>query len=157
MKFCRNFADNLENVEHFRNFLANIPEFWKTSDRTRIWKVRMVRSLADRTFQLRNRPTEARPVRSPPLCNTVQKLCLDTVHKFHQLQRLPPMLALAFCIAIYFSLKSQSPESSKIELPMTWSRLYNIEKFNRDSLNNMFQDLRNRSGACSTNYRTLSL
>ena len=57
---CRNFADILENVEMFNvpifvNFLAKILEFWKNSDRTPIWKVRMVRSLADRTFQLSRR------------------------------------------------------------------------------------------------------
>ena len=58
MKFCRNFVDILENVEisnfpKFLNFPAKIPEFWKNFDRTLIWKVRMVRSLADRTFQIR--------------------------------------------------------------------------------------------------------
>ena len=37
-----------------------IPEFRKNSDRTPIWKVRMVRSLADRTFQLRFRRPESR-------------------------------------------------------------------------------------------------
>ena len=34
------------------NFLAKIPEFWTNSDQSPIWKVRMVRSLSDRTFQL---------------------------------------------------------------------------------------------------------
>ena len=58
MKFCRNFADIFENVEikiflKFLNFLAKIPEFRKNSDRTLIGIVRLVRSLADRTFQLR--------------------------------------------------------------------------------------------------------
>ena len=35
------------------NFLARCTEFWQNFDRTLMWKVRMVRSLADRTFQLR--------------------------------------------------------------------------------------------------------
>ena len=38
----------------FFNFLAKIPKFWKNSDRTLIWIVRLVRSLANRTFQLRS-------------------------------------------------------------------------------------------------------
>ena len=37
----------------FCNFLANISDFCKNSDRTIIGIVRFVRSLADRTFQLR--------------------------------------------------------------------------------------------------------
>ena len=51
MKFCRNFADNLEKVEIFRIF-----EFSRENsyfERIRMVRmVRMVRSLADRTFQL---------------------------------------------------------------------------------------------------------
>ena len=45
MKFCRNFADNLENSEIFE-FSRGKSYF------ERIRMVRMVRSLADRTFQL---------------------------------------------------------------------------------------------------------
>ena len=72
MKFCRNFADILENVEiwNFLDFLI----FWrkflnkhfcKNFDRTLIWKVRMVRSLADRTWLNLGRPGQrpARPAR----------------------------------------------------------------------------------------------
>ena len=40
------------NFMNFLNFQAKIPEFSKNFDRTLIWKVRVVRSLADRTFQL---------------------------------------------------------------------------------------------------------
>ena len=46
MKFCRNFADNLENVEIFEFSSEN-------SYFERVRMVRMVRSLADRTFQPR--------------------------------------------------------------------------------------------------------
>ena len=56
MKFRRSFADILENVEIIPkslNFVAKIPEFLKNSDRITILKVRLVRSLADRTFQPR--------------------------------------------------------------------------------------------------------
>ena len=35
----------------------NFPEFWQNFDRILMWKVRMVRSVADRTFQ----PCAARP------------------------------------------------------------------------------------------------
>ena len=35
------------------NFLAECTEFWRNFYRTLMWKVRMVRSLADRTFQIR--------------------------------------------------------------------------------------------------------
>ena len=68
MKFYRNFADILENVENFQIFwiflifLSKIPDlkFCKNSDRTLIGIVRLVRSLADRTFQLRReQQTEA--------------------------------------------------------------------------------------------------
>ena len=57
MQFCRNFADNLENVE-----ISEIFEFSRANsyfERIRmvrtvrtVRKVRMVRSLADRTIQL---------------------------------------------------------------------------------------------------------
>ena len=51
MKFCRNFADNLENVE-----ISKIFEFSRENsyfERIRMVRmIRMVRSLADRTFQL---------------------------------------------------------------------------------------------------------
>ena len=40
------------NFSEFFKFLAKIPEFGKNFDRIVMWKVRMVRSLADRTFQL---------------------------------------------------------------------------------------------------------
>ena len=53
MKFSRNFVNIFENVEKSLNFLAKCTEFWQNFDRTLMWKVRMVRSLADRTFQLR--------------------------------------------------------------------------------------------------------
>ena len=46
----------------FLNFwwiLAKSPPFWEKYDRTLIWKVRMVRSLADRTFQLSQIPSRA--------------------------------------------------------------------------------------------------
>ena len=56
IKFYRNFANILENVEIFWIVLAKIPDFWKNSDRTPIWIVRLVRSLADRTFQPRYAP-----------------------------------------------------------------------------------------------------
>ena len=46
----------LEFFKFFKIFLAKIPEFWMNSDRTPIWIVRLVRSLADRTFQLRSIP-----------------------------------------------------------------------------------------------------
>jgi len=53
-------TDIFESVENswnlkILNFLAKVPEFWPNSDRTLIWIVRMVRSLADRTFQLSGR------------------------------------------------------------------------------------------------------
>ena len=41
------------NVLNFFDFLAKFPEFCKNFDRAPIWIVRWVRSLADRTFQLR--------------------------------------------------------------------------------------------------------
>ena len=42
-------------ILNFFNFLAKCTEFWQNFDRTLMWKVRMVRSLADRTCQLRGR------------------------------------------------------------------------------------------------------
>ena len=55
MKICRNFTDNLENVEILFNF-RNFFEFSRENsyfERIRMVRmVRMVRSLADRTFQL---------------------------------------------------------------------------------------------------------
>ena len=59
MKFYRNFTNIFwENIEIFYellNILAKIPEFWKNIDRTPMWIVRLVRSLAGRTFQPRLR------------------------------------------------------------------------------------------------------
>ena len=55
MKFCWNFADNLENVEFFWNFwifYGKIPENSNFERIQMVRMVRMVRSLADRTFQL---------------------------------------------------------------------------------------------------------
>ena len=49
----------LKNPDFF-NFLAKCIEFWQNFDRTLMWKVRMVRSLADRTFQLRTVPLRRR-------------------------------------------------------------------------------------------------
>ena len=49
-----NIFENVENPE-FLNFLAKCIEFWQNFDRTLMWKVRMVRSLADRTFELSSR------------------------------------------------------------------------------------------------------
>ena len=58
MKFCRNFADNLENVWNFE--ISEIFEFSRENsyfERIRMVRmVRMVRSLADRTFQLWSSP-----------------------------------------------------------------------------------------------------
>ena len=55
MKFCRNFADNLENDIKMLKF-SEIFEFSRENsyfERVRMVRmVRMVRSLADRTFQL---------------------------------------------------------------------------------------------------------
>ena len=58
MKFCQNFADNLENDK-----MLKISEFFEVSrgisyfERIRMVRlVRMVRSLADRTFQPRGQP-----------------------------------------------------------------------------------------------------
>ena len=61
MKFCRNFADNLENVDILS--FSEIFEFSRQNsyfERIRtVRMVRMVRSLADRTFQLCAAPTSA--------------------------------------------------------------------------------------------------
>ena len=71
MKFCRNFADNLENVTIMLKF-SEIFEFSRENsyfERIRMVRtvqmVRMVRSLADRTFQLWSWPsfTPARSAR----------------------------------------------------------------------------------------------
>ena len=63
IEFCSGFDEFLSkfrryfrkcwNLSEMLNFLAKIPEIWKNFDRTQMWKVRMVRSLADRTFQPR--------------------------------------------------------------------------------------------------------
>ena len=45
------FSKMLKKPDFFLKFLANVLNF----DRTLMWKIRMVRSLADRTFQLRPR------------------------------------------------------------------------------------------------------
>ena len=51
----------------------NFPEFWQNFDRILMWKVRMVRSVADRTFQPRS---EGQPVRhrSSPRKRSAPKL-----------------------------------------------------------------------------------
>ena len=57
-----NTLENVENFSNFRNFwkkLMYFPEFWQNFDRILMWKVRMVRSVADRTFQ----PSRWRPRR----------------------------------------------------------------------------------------------
>ena len=79
MKFYRNFADILENDKmlknsfniefpNFLNFLAKIPKFCRNFHRTLIAIVRSVRSLADRTLQLRK---EAVALRVPDTCLTL--------------------------------------------------------------------------------------
>ena len=40
-------------------------EFWQNFDRTLMWKIRMVRSLADRAFRLRRRPSSPIPLIAP--------------------------------------------------------------------------------------------
>ena len=64
----------LKIISEFLNFLAKIPEFWKNSDGTPIWKVRMVRSLADRTFQLRPSPAP-QPLTESDLA---ERVCFDS-------------------------------------------------------------------------------
>ena len=64
--FCSDFDEILSEFRRyfrkcwiflkFLSFLARCIEFWKNSDRTPIWIVRLVRSLADRTFQPRWSP-----------------------------------------------------------------------------------------------------
>ena len=64
MKNYRKFAKYSRKIQYwtflkFLNFwwiLTNVPEIWPNPDRTLIWKVRMVRSLAYRTFQPRLEP-----------------------------------------------------------------------------------------------------
>ena len=60
-QFCRNFADNLENVENFWNFefsRGNCSKFLNFERIRMVRMVRMVRSLADRTSQPRFTPPQ---------------------------------------------------------------------------------------------------
>ena len=73
MKFCQNFADNLENVEISEIFEFSMENsYFERIRMVRIVRmVRMVRFLADRTFQLCRRPRGSpgaapRGARAPP-------------------------------------------------------------------------------------------
>ena len=54
-------------ISEFFIFLAKIPEFCKNANRTLIGIVRLVRSLADRTFQPRSRRQEEPGPRDEPV------------------------------------------------------------------------------------------
>ena len=75
MKFCRNFADNLENVEILK--FSEIFEFSREIsyfERIRMVRmVRMVRSLADRTFQPRSPQSVCRSVWFAAATTTVER------------------------------------------------------------------------------------
>ena len=69
---------------NFVNFLTKVPEFWLILDRshrTLIWKVRMIRSLADRTFQFRSATPTTAPSMSPTPQPTRRTLCWEVRYR----------------------------------------------------------------------------
>ena len=69
---------------NFLNFLTNVCEFWLILDRshrTLIWKVRMIRSLDDRTFQLRSATPTTAPSMSPTPQPTRRTLCWEVRYR----------------------------------------------------------------------------